>query len=142
MLAPKGVAMKSANQASTPADTASKSELRNTWEMAAPGWAKWEQEFSAGLSGATDTLIDMAGIQSDMRVLDVACGAGSQTIQSAKRVGPHGKVVASDISATMLDHVRQNAARADCKMLRLSNARQTNWIRFSCRSMRQSADWV
>jgi ubiquinone/menaquinone biosynthesis C-methylase UbiE len=104
--------MKSANQASALADNASKSELRNTWETAAPGWAKWEQAFSAGLSGATDTLIDMAGIQSDMRVLDVACGAGSQTIQSAKRVGPHGRVVASDISATMLDHVCQNAARA------------------------------
>jgi ubiquinone/menaquinone biosynthesis C-methylase UbiE len=104
--------MKSANQTSALADNASKSELRNTWETAAPGWAKWEQAFSAGLSGATDTLIDMAGIQSAMRVLDVACGAGSQTIQSAKRVGPHGRVVASDISATMLDHARQNAAKA------------------------------
>jgi ubiquinone/menaquinone biosynthesis C-methylase UbiE len=94
------------------ADNTSKSELRCTWESAAPGWAKWEQAFSAGLSGATDMLIDMAGVRPGMRVLDLACGAGSQSIQAAKRVGPSGSVVASDISATMLDHVRRNAAAA------------------------------
>lgn len=93
-------------------DSTSKSELRNTWESAAPGWAKWEQVFSVGLSSATDTLIDMAGIRPGMRVLDLACGAGSQSIQAANRVGPTGSVVASDISATMLEYVRRNAARA------------------------------
>jgi ubiquinone/menaquinone biosynthesis C-methylase UbiE len=89
-----------------------KPELRNTWEKAAPGWAKWEEAFSTGLFDATETLIDMAGIRGGMRVLDVACGAGSQTIQAAKRVGPNGVVVASDISTTMLEHVRKNAAKA------------------------------
>jgi ubiquinone/menaquinone biosynthesis C-methylase UbiE len=89
-----------------------KSELRKTWEATAPGWAKWEQAFSAGLSAATDTLIDMADVRPGMRILDLACGAGSQTIPAAKRVGPHGRVVASDISAAMLHHVRRNAAAA------------------------------
>ena len=88
------------------------SELRNTWESAAPGWAKWEQDFSAGLSTATEALIDMAGIRSGMRVLDLACGAGTQSIRAAKRVGPTGSVVAIDISPTMLAHVRQNAIKA------------------------------
>jgi ubiquinone/menaquinone biosynthesis C-methylase UbiE len=90
----------------------SRSELRNTWEAAAPGWARWEQAFSAGLVVATDALIDMAGIRPGMRVLDLACGAGSQTIQAARRVGPNGSVVAVDISATMLEHVRRNAIEA------------------------------
>ena len=90
----------------------SKSELGNTWEMAAPGWAKWERVFSDGLLGATDTLLDMAGVQPGMRVLDVACGAGNQTIQAAQRVGRDGRVIASDISATMLEHVRRNVARS------------------------------
>jgi len=93
------------------ADNSMKSELRNTWELAAPGWAKWEHVFSAALSGATDALIDMAGVRPGMRILDLACGAGSQTIQAARRVGPNGKVVASDISGAMLEHVRRNAAR-------------------------------
>lgn len=89
----------------------STSGLRSTWESAAPGWAKWEHVFSASLSKATDALIDRAGIEPGMQVLDVACGAGSQSIQAAKRVGPNGKVVASDISTTMLEHVRRNADR-------------------------------
>lgn len=93
------------------ADDTVKSDLRNTWEAAAPGWAKWEHVFTASLSSATDGLIDMAGIQPGMRILDLACGAGSQSIQAAKRVAPNGKVVANDISRTMLEHVRRNADR-------------------------------
>ena len=94
------------------ADGTSQSENRRTWESAAPGWAKWEHTFSAGLSGATDTLLDMAGVKSGMRVLDLACGAGDKTMRAARRVGPNGCVVASDISATMLEYVRQRAAKA------------------------------
>lgn len=90
----------------------SQSEVRDTWELAAPGWAKWEHVFAITLSEATEALMDRAGIRPGMRVLDVACGAGSQSMQLAKRVGRGGSVVASDISATMLEHVRENAARA------------------------------
>jgi ubiquinone/menaquinone biosynthesis C-methylase UbiE len=93
-------------------DSTSTSVLRDTWESAAPGWAKWEHVFATGLSSATDALMDMAGLQPGMQVLDLACGAGSQSIEAAKRVGPNGGVVASDISATMLEHVRSNAAHA------------------------------
>ena len=105
--------MTSEHPVSRTVETATKSELRSTWEKAAPGWAKWENAFSAGLSAPTDTLIEMAGIRSGMRVLDLACGAGNQTIHAARRVGPSGSVVACDISATMLDHVRQSAAAAN-----------------------------
>jgi ubiquinone/menaquinone biosynthesis C-methylase UbiE len=93
-------------------DSGSHSALKNTWEAAAPGWARWEDAFSARLEGVTDNLLDMAAVEVGQRVLDVACGAGSQTIQAAKRVGPEGVVVASDISGTMLEQVRQNAAKA------------------------------
>lgn len=93
-------------------DAGSHSGLRETWEAAAPGWAKWEGVFSAGLEGVTESLLDMAGVKAGQRVLDVACGAGAQTIQAAKRVGSEGEVVACDISGTMLEHVRQNAAKA------------------------------
>jgi ubiquinone/menaquinone biosynthesis C-methylase UbiE len=99
------------------ADNTSTAEVRRIWESAAPGWAKWEEAFATGLSSATDTLIDMAGIRPGMRVLDLACGAGSQSIQAAKRVGPDGSVVASDISATMLEYVRRNAARVGLQNL-------------------------
>lgn len=93
-------------------DEVSNSELRDTWEAAAPGWAKWERAFSAGLKGVTADLLDMAGVAAGARVLDIACGAGAQTLEAARRVGPDGAVVASDISAAMLEHVRRNAEAA------------------------------
>jgi SAM-dependent methyltransferase len=89
-----------------------KSETQRHWEAAAPGWAKWESAVAATLGEATDRMLDMAGIEPGNRVLDLACGAGSQTMQAAKRVGSKGRVVASDISATMLQHVQANAERA------------------------------
>lgn len=87
-------------------------EARNTWEAAAPGWAKWEQTFSQGLEPVTDVLLDMADVRPGARVLDIASGAGHQTLQAARRVGPTGAVVASDISETMLDNVRRSALAA------------------------------
>ena len=93
-------------------DNTINSELRNTWDMAALGWAKWEPTVSAGLVNSTEAMIDMAGIGPGMRVLDVAAGAGDLTIQLARRVGPSGSVVASDISQTMLRLLRGKAERA------------------------------
>jgi ubiquinone/menaquinone biosynthesis C-methylase UbiE len=87
-----------------------KTELRKTWESAAPGWARWEGVFAEGLANVTATMLDMAGVDAGMRALDLACGAGSQSLRAAERVGPKGRVVASDISPTMLAHVREAAA--------------------------------
>jgi ubiquinone/menaquinone biosynthesis C-methylase UbiE len=89
-----------------------KSEAQPQWEAAAPGWARWESVLAAGLVDVTDAMLDMAGVEAGGLVLDVACGAGSQTIQAARRVGPSGRIVASDISSTMLEHVQSNAERA------------------------------
>jgi SAM-dependent methyltransferase len=88
-----------------------RAELRRTWEAAAPGWARWEGVFAAGLAEATETMLDMAGVAAGMRVLDLACGAGSQSLRAAERVGADGQVVAIDISATMLAQVQAAARR-------------------------------
>jgi SAM-dependent methyltransferase len=45
-------------------------------------------------------------------VLDVAAGAGDQTLQAAERVGPSGYVLATDISASILALAAQNARDA------------------------------
>lgn len=92
-------------------DSDIKAELRRTWESAAPGWAQWEHVLAEGLADVTDAMLDMAGVDVGMRVLDLACGAGSQSLRAADRVGPSGRVVASDISTTMLTHVSEAANR-------------------------------
>ena len=88
-------------------------EARTQWEKAAPGWAKWEDVISSGVDSATDKMLDMAGITFGHRVLDLASGAGSQTLITAKRVGENGHVVANDISSTMLQHVKENSAKKE-----------------------------
>jgi ubiquinone/menaquinone biosynthesis C-methylase UbiE len=45
-------------------------------------------------------------------VLDIAAGAGGQTLQAARRVGPTGAVLATDISANILDFAAQEARAA------------------------------
>ena len=99
------------------ADSDITSEIRSAWESAAPGWAKWEDVFAAGLIDVTDTMLDMAGVDAGMQVLDLACGSGSQSLRAAERVGPSGRVVASDISATMLAHVQESAMRAGLSII-------------------------
>ena len=54
----------------------------------------------------------MAGIGESDRVLDVAAGYGEPTLTAARVVGPGGQVVASDISAGMLEFGRERAAAA------------------------------
>lgn len=89
-----------------------RAEIRKQWEGAAPGWAKWEETVADWIAPATEAMLDMAGVGSGARVLDLACGAGSQTLSAARRVGAEGHVVASDIADTMLQHVRKNARAA------------------------------
>ena len=88
-------------------------DIRTQWEGAASGWARWEATVAAWMEPATEAMLTMAGIRAGARVLDLACGAGSQTLQAARRVGPQGHVVASDIADTMLHHVRENARAAE-----------------------------
>jgi SAM-dependent methyltransferase len=57
-------------------------------------------------------MLTMAGVSVGSRVLDLASGAGSQTLRAAERVGPRGHVVAIDIADTMLHHVRERARAA------------------------------
>jgi ubiquinone/menaquinone biosynthesis C-methylase UbiE len=87
-------------------------DVRSQWEGAAPGWARWEETVGAWMEPATAAMLTMAGVDVGHRVLDLACGAGSQALQAARRVGPRGHVVASDIAETMLSHVRENARAA------------------------------
>jgi len=87
-------------------------DIRTQWEGAAPGWARWEATIAAWMVPATEAMLAMAGVAAGVRVLDLACGAGSQTLQAAQRVGAQGHVVASDIADMMLHHVRENARAA------------------------------
>lgn len=87
-------------------------DIRTQWERAAPGWARWEATVAEWMEPATDTMLAMAAVGSGARVLDLASGAGSQTLQAARRVGVQGQVIATDIADTMLRQVQESAHSA------------------------------
>lgn len=87
-------------------------DIRTQWEAAAPGWARWEATVAAWMTPATEAMLDMAGIETGSRVLDLASGAGSQTLEAARRAGPKGHVVANDVAEKMLQRVQEQARAA------------------------------
>lgn len=82
------------------------------WEQAAPGWNAHTAQIRAWLRPATDAMLSMAGVRPGARVLDVAAGAGDQTLDIAHRVGPSGTVLATDFSPAILAFATANAVRA------------------------------
>ena len=87
-----------------------KATTREQWQTAAEAWHRWGPTLQQWLGEATNVMLDMAGVGTGQRVLDVAAGAGEQTLVTAKRVGPSGYVLATDISSNVLDFAL-NAAR-------------------------------
>jgi SAM-dependent methyltransferase len=82
------------------------------WQSAAEAWHRWGPTLASWLDGATETMLDMAGVTTGNRVLDVAAGAGEQTLLAARRVGPTGHVLATDISPNILAYCREDAGKA------------------------------
>lgn len=88
-----------------------KETTRVQWDGAAAAWHRWSPLLSAWLGPCTERLFDLMHLRDGMRVLDVAAGAGEQSIAAAHRVAPRGKVLATDISPVILQHA-ERAARA------------------------------
>lgn len=74
------------------------------WNSAAAAWYRWGPLLSRWLGPATETMLDMCDITNGSRVLDVAAGAGEQTVATARRVGETGQVMATDISPNILEY--------------------------------------
>jgi SAM-dependent methyltransferase len=89
-----------------------KAATREQWDKAAKGWNERAPQIHAWLAGATEAMLDLASVRPGSRVLDVAAGAGDQTLEIARRVGSNGYVLATDISAEILAFARENARRA------------------------------
>jgi SAM-dependent methyltransferase len=86
-----------------------KETTREQWQAAAEPWYRWGPTLEEWLGQATRTMLDMAEVGPGSRVLDIAAGAGGQTIVAAKRVGPSGYVLATDISSNILQFASETA---------------------------------
>lgn len=93
-----------------------KTTTRAQWQAAAEAWHRWGPFVGRWLGDATETMFDLAGIGPGSRVLDIAAGAGEQSISAARRAGPTGRVLATDIAPALLER-----AAADARAAGLSN---------------------
>lgn len=69
----------------------------------AEGWQRRKAQRAKVNAFADEMMLDLANLRAGSRVLDVAAGTGEQTIRAAQRVGPSGYVLATDVSASMLN---------------------------------------
>lgn len=89
-----------------------KRTTRDQWDGAAVAWDEWGGVLEEWLGPATEVMLDLAGVGAGARVLDVAAGAGGQTVAAARRAGPAGRVLATDISAGILARADRRLAEA------------------------------
>ncbi len=89
-----------------------KTTTRQQWEDAAEAWHRWGPTLELWLGEATERMLDAADVTTGSRVLDVAAGAGGQSLAAARRTGRSGSVVATDISPTILTYAAKSAAEA------------------------------
>lgn len=89
-----------------------KETTREQWQLAAEPWYRWGGVLERWLDEASELMLDLAEIGTGDRVLDVAAGAGGQSVRAAQRVGPSGTVLATDISPEILRYAERAALEA------------------------------
>jgi len=88
-----------------------KAALRHEWGVSAAGWKRHWDMWARGAQSVNDRLVELAGICPGHRVLDIATGLGEPAFTAARRVGPSGLVVATDLSPVLLALAREEAIR-------------------------------
>lgn len=86
-----------------------KNTTHDQWQEAADAWFRWSPTLNQWLGNATEKMLTMAGITTGYRVLDIAAGAGEQSITAAKKVGISGDILATDISSNILEYAQKMA---------------------------------
>lgn len=79
------------------------------WQTAAEAWYRWSPSIHQWLGNATEKMLDLAEVSAGQNVLDIAAGAGEQSIVAAKKVGRSGRVLATDLSPNILEFAKEMA---------------------------------
>ncbi|MBU2090996.1 MAG: hypothetical protein KKB63_10595, partial [Alphaproteobacteria bacterium] len=75
-------------------DDAFREWQKQAWTDRGEGWDRRADEMEEMSKRFNDPLLDLAGIERGMIVLDLASGAGEPALSAARRVGVAGQVLA------------------------------------------------
>ncbi len=87
-----------------------KAQQKQDWSNVAAGWKKWWQTMERSARPASERLVELAEIGPGHHALDVATGIGEPAVTAARKVGPAGKVLATDQAPLMLAIAKERAA--------------------------------
>jgi len=95
-------------------EQASEAQGGGTWgpREAAAEWRRGAAARVQAFGPATEMMLDLVKVAEGSRVLDVGAGAGDSTLVAAQRVGSSGRVLATDISTSMLEVAAESARQA------------------------------
>ncbi|HVU15322.1 MAG TPA: class I SAM-dependent methyltransferase [Candidatus Didemnitutus sp.] len=90
------------------------SKVKTEWldDATCAAWRKWHDKSVVFWSELTRAQLEVSALAPGLRVLDLASGTGDPALEVARRVGPTGHVVISDLSPQMLDIAREQANHA------------------------------
>jgi ubiquinone/menaquinone biosynthesis C-methylase UbiE len=90
-------------------DEAERRKTEEAWSRSVGFWRQYD-EMEARLSRPlSERMLDLAGVAAGMHVLDVASGRGEPALPAGHRVGPAGRVLATDLVEGMLQIARERA---------------------------------
>jgi len=94
-----------------------KNAQREQWNKDGAAWRRWNPTLDRWYGEVTRQMLDLALIQPDQRILDIAAGAGEPAVSAAERVGPGGYVLATDISEGIVELALQVARERGLKQV-------------------------
>ena len=75
--------------------------------------ADWLERADRETTEQPEHVLDVLGVKEGMTVADVGAGSGYFTVRIGKRIGPRGRVLATDLQPEMLALLRTNVAKAN-----------------------------
>lgn len=97
----------------TPDKDELKERERSNWSSAAEGWRRRDELLRKGAAPVTERMLELSGIVSGSRMLDIASGTGEPAISAAQIVGESGKVIGIDLVDEMLAVAREKTAKTN-----------------------------
>lgn len=85
-------------------------------------WRRYDAVESRLTAPVSERMLDLAGLEPGMRVLDLATGRGEPALRAARRVGPQGLVLGVELSDALLRMAKEKADREGLSNLDLRAA--------------------
>ncbi len=76
--------------------------MQAMWSGVAPSWDAYADFVEARGAAVTETMLEATGIGPGTSVLELACGTGGLGLAAARRAGPDGDVLVTDVADAMV----------------------------------------